>query len=144
MVKIRKAEKKDLKEIAEILKIESTKKPYKEKWNSETAFKQTNNFFKKQDIYVGIIDREIAGFIVIHIDTDNNKKASINELWLKSKYQGKGIGKALVKFAEEKYKQKGVRKLRLISDKKSKAFGFYKKLKYNEKKNIVFMEKKLK
>jgi len=140
-MKIRKADKNDLKEIANILKTESSKKPYNDKWTKKRAFKEVTGFFKQKDIYIAIINKKITGFIVSSICLDNKKKAYIDELWLKSKYQRKGIGKSLVRFIENKYKQKGIKILRLVSSKKSKAFEFYKKVGFKELKHLVFMEK---
>lgn len=144
MVKIRKAEKKDLKEVAEILRIESSKKPYNDKWTQKTALKEVTEFFKKKEMYVVIINKKIGGFIVSSICSNEKKKAYLDELWLKKEYQGKGIGKSLVKIIENKYKNKGVKILRLVSSKKSRAFGFYKKVRFKELKHLVFLEKKLK
>ena len=142
-MKIRKAKKKDFKKIAEILRKESSKKPYNDKYTLKTALKEINKF-AKNDLYVSTSKKEIIGFIASDITSDNKKKAYINELWLKPIYQGKGIGKTLVKFTEEKYKKKGVKIIRLVSRRDSKAFGFYKRIKYKEYKKLVFMEKKIK
>ena len=142
-MKIRRATKKDFKEIAEILIKESSKKPYNEKYNLKIALKEISGF-SKSELYLAVNEKEIVGFIASSITPDNKKKAYINELWLRPIYQGKGIGKSLVRFIEEKYKKKGVKTIRLVSKKNAKAFGFYKKIKYKEYKEMVFMEKKLK
>jgi len=141
-MKIRKALKKDLKEIAKILMKESSKKPYNEKYNFKTAFKEVTDMFK-QDIYIAEDEKETVGFIASNITPDNKKKAYIGELWLKPSYQRKGIGKALVEFIEKMYKKKGVKIMRLVAKKNARAFNFYKKIKYKEFKEMVFMEKKL-
>jgi|TARA_Y100000294_G_C8446766_1_gene293040 ribosomal protein S18 acetylase RimI-like enzyme len=142
-MKIRKARKEDFKEIAEILIKESSKKPYDEKYNLKRALKEIIKF-SKDELYVAINKKEITGFIASSITLDNKQKAYVNELWLKSIYQGKGIGKVLVKFIEEKYKKKGVNTIRLVAKRNAKAFDFYKKIKYKEYRELVFMEKRLK
>tara|TARA_Y100000310_G_scaffold77162_1_gene73729 strand:+ start:13174 stop:13602 length:429 start_codon:yes stop_codon:yes gene_type:complete len=142
-MKIRKATKKDFKEIAKIWVKESSKKPYNEKYSLKTALKEINTFTKYY-LYVATNEKEIMGFIVSNITPDNKKKAYIGELWLKPIYQGKGIGKALVKFIEEKCKKKGVNIIRLVAKRNARAFNFYKKIKYKEYKELVFMEKRLK
>ena len=142
-MRIRKATKKDFKEISEILMRESSKNPYNEKYTPRIALKEVTAC-SKNDLYVAINEKEIIGFIASNITSDNKKKAYIGELWLKPIYQGKGIGKNLVKFIEEKYKKKGVNIIRLVAKKNAEAFKFYKKIKYKEYKEIVFMEKKLK
>ncbi len=143
MVKIRKATKTDFKEIASILIKESSKKPYNEKYDLKKALREINNF-SKDELYVALKEKEIIGFIASSITSDDKRKAYINELWLKSIYQGKGVGRILVEFIEEKYKKKGVKIIRLVAKKNAEAFNFYKKLRYKEYKELVFMERKLK
>ena len=142
-MKIRKARKEELKEIAKIFKNESSKKPYFQKWTAKKALDEVNSFFKTKDIYIAVINKSIAGFIIAQINLNNRKKAYMDELWLKSEFQGKGIGTALVKYIENKYKKHGVLIMQLASNKKSGAFHFYKKLKYSESKELVFMDKRI-
>jgi len=142
-IKIRKATKKDFKELAEILINESSKKPYNEKYTFKTALKEISKFVK-DELYVAVDEKNIIGFIASGITLDNKQKAYINELWLKPIYQKKGIGKTLVTFIEKIYKKKGVKIIRLVAKRKAGAFKFYKKINYGEYKELVFMEKKLK
>lgn len=142
-MKIRKATKKDFKEIADILREESSKKPYNEKYSLKTALKEVEKS-SKNELYLAKNNKEIMGFIASEITPDDKRKAYINELWLKPIYKRKGIGMSLVKFIENIYEKKGVKTIRLVSKRNSKAFEFYKKIKYKEYKELVFMEKKLK
>jgi ribosomal protein S18 acetylase RimI-like enzyme len=143
-MKIRKSTKKDAREIAEIFVKESAKKPYLQKWNKKTALKEITKSFKEYDMYVVLIDKEIIGFVMSHINKDNKEKAFVDELWLKNNYQGKGFGKSLMKFIEKIYKKKRVKIVQLVSNRKSGAFKFYKKLRYDESKEAVCMDKRLK
>lgn len=142
MVKIRKAVKRDLKEIAEIFRIESTKKPYNQKWTKETSLKNIKNAFEKYEIYI-IIEDKIIGFVICKTNK-LEKDVRVDELWIKKEYQRKGNGKKLMKFLEGEYKKRGIKNLSLVSDKNSKAFNFYRKLNYIENKSTVFMDKKIK
>lgn len=142
-MKIRKATKRDFKEIAEILIKESSKKPYNEKYTVKIALKEITNL-SKNELYVAVNEKEIIGFIASNITSDDKKKAYVGELWIKPNYQKEGIGKAFVKFIEDKYKKKGVKIIRLVAKRNAGAFKFYKKLKYKEHKELVFMEKMLK
>lgn len=142
-MKVRKARKSDQKEIAKILREESSKKPYNEKYTLKKAMQEVEDF-AKEDLYVAIIENKIIGFIASHIVNDNKEKAYIRELWLKQNYQRKGAGKFLVDFIENKYKKGGVILIRLVSKKTSGAFKFYQKLKYKKNNELVFLEKKLK
>ena len=64
-MKIRKAEKEDLKGIAEIFRVEYSKPPYNGKWNKKNSFEAISEHFKKYKIYVIEIDKKIVGFTVI-------------------------------------------------------------------------------
>jgi len=141
--KIRKAKKSDFKEMAKILIIESSKSPYNENYNLNTALNELKKLFH-DEMYVAIGEKEIIGFIASQITSDNKKKAYIKELWLLKRYQGNGVGKSLVRFIEIVYKKKGVKIIRLVAKKNAGAFKFYKKINYKEYKEMVFMEKKLK
>ena len=140
-MRIRKGGKKDLKEIAEILMVESVKKPYNEKFSQSSAKKDVLEFFKC-DLYVATDEEKIIGFIASHIISSDKTKAYIDELWIRHNYQGNGVGKMLVKFIEDRYKKKGLSCIRLTTKKKAKAYGFYNKLKYKDA-DLVYMEKKL-
>lgn len=141
---IKKATKKDLKEISDIFRKETSKQPYSQKWTQKIAFEKITKSYKENDIYLVLVDKKIAGFIISSIHPNNPKKAYIDELWLNSGYQGKGFGKSLVIFIENKYKSRGVEIMQVISKRKAGAFKFYNKLGYNESKELAFMDKRLK
>ena len=144
-VNIRKAVKRDFKDISEIFGKESSKKPYLQKLTEKTALERIIEFSKTDDIFVVVANDKIIGFIVSHIGIEEKGKgAFVKETWLKPEYQGKGIGKMLMRFIEKRYKDKGAKSIFLMAHKKSGAFGFYKKLKYKEHNNFVLMGKKLK
>jgi aminoglycoside 6'-N-acetyltransferase I len=143
-MKIRKATKKDLKEIANIHLIETAKKPYQQLWTEKTASEKIRELFRYQDIFIPVEGKNILGFISIKISLGSKgKSALIDELWLKEEWQGKGIGKKLIRFIESYYKKENVRTICLVSDKRSKAFGFYKKLKFKPHFEDVLMAKRI-
>lgn len=141
-MKIRKARKSDLKEIAEIFRIESSKKPYKQEWNEKTSIEKITSLFARGEIYLAEIYKEIVGFI--SFTKDEIDIIWINEFWLKQDYQRKGIGRKLLSFVEEKSKKEGFMAIEFMSHHKSNASKFYKKLKYKIKGTYIHMTKKLK
>ncbi len=143
MVLIRKAKKSDLKIVSELFRTESAKKPYFQEFNKKTAFEKITEFFKEYDLYLAIDNKKIIGFIALNINI-KGKKAEVEELWLKPNYQGKGIGKSLMKFIEDKCKEKGIKSIGLMANQNSKALHFYKKLKYKVKHELLYMKKKIK
>ncbi len=142
-MKIRKATKKDLKEISDIFREETSKQPYFQKWTQKTALEKVHEFFKKDDIHLVLVERKIVGFVVSRINSEG-KEAYIEELWLRSAYQGKGTGTILMNFVEENYKNKGVASIGIMANQKAKAVYFYKKLRYKIKHAFFYMSKKLK
>jgi ribosomal protein S18 acetylase RimI-like enzyme len=68
----------------------------------------------------------------------------VDEFWISSQYQSKGIGKYLLRFIEKKYKKRGEIYIDLIANQKSGAVDFYKKLGYKTKQWLLYMNKKLK
>jgi len=139
---IRKASKTDLKEVSEIFIEESSKKPYLQEWTKETSLEKIRELFKKGDISIATSNIGVLGFIACHRRCQG-KDVFIDEFWVKSNYQKMGVGKALLNFIEGKCRNGEIESIALISDKKSGAFIFYKKLGYKEANQYVLMKKKL-
>jgi N-acetylglutamate synthase-like GNAT family acetyltransferase len=108
-MKIRKAKKEDLKEIARIFKTESNKKPYVQGWTDKSALKKIQNTFKDAEILLYIHDGKIAGFVSI-IREKEKSEYYIDEMWFDKKYQGKDFGTELIDFIEQMCRKKGLRR----------------------------------
>lgn len=144
-MKIRKATKKDFKRIAELMKKEYVKKPYKEKWTISNGLKTLNYYKKIANIYVGIIEKKIVGFVIFRYEYYNTGFSTmVKEIVVDSKIQGKGVGKVLMNKVEADSKKKKCNIVWLITGKKAPAFKFYKKMKYKPSQNTVVLEKMLK
>ena len=141
-MEIRAARKEDLKDISEIFRTESSKEPYIQRWTKKTALEEIKDFFKKRKIYIVLIEKEIIGFVVCERN-ESKKTVYINELWIKAKNQGQGIGTQLMNYIEENYKKDGIKTISLVSDNRSRAFDFYKKRGYKLHSVNVFLEKEL-
>lgn len=141
-MKIRKAKKEDIKEISRLFRIESSKKPYSQKWSEKEALKKIKKIFELGNIYICILEKNILGFI--SIVGEGKKEAYIDEFYVNSKYQGKGIGTRLLEFAEKECQKKGINKITVMANRKARAFKFYKKFKYNPNYEDIFMTKTIK
>ena len=143
-MKIRKATKKDLKEIAEIYAEEFSKPPYNEPWNLKKARNKINIYTKYCKIWKVILGKEIVGFIIIN-ETQwfPGKVAFAEEFAIKKDFQGKGIGTSILKKVIQMYKQKGFEKFMCFASRKSKALKLYKKLGITEGGGVL-LRKKLK
>ena len=142
-MKIRKAQQDDIYDIATIFRIETSKKPYCQKWTDKTALENIKSNFNKNDIYVMVLDNNIIGFIICEQSSDK-KKVYVEELWILGKHQRKGYGEKVMKEIEKIYRQKQFNSISLVTDKRSMAFKFYKKINYKKHSVNVFLEKKLK
>lgn len=143
-MKIRKATKKDIRSIAEIFRIESSKSPYNKKRTSKKALEIIMEDFKSNDMYVALVDDKVLGFIMVKQASGVNGELWINELWILKKYQGQGIGKKLMAEIESSYKKKGIKILKLVAHtEKGGALDYYKKLKYDIDKSMVYMQKRI-
>lgn len=143
-MKIRKAKKRDLKKVAEIFRTEFNKEPYNGNWSKEKAFKKIREYNKRSLISIAEISNKIVGFIIYskYLWSDGFR-AEVKEIVISSKFQGKGIGTKLMLYVEDFYKKRGIKKILLMTHKKSKAFKIYKKGGFKET-NLIEMEKYLK
>ncbi len=143
-IKIRKASRRDVPYISKIWVIDYSKKPYYEEWTKIAALKRIREYFKKNTIYVAEFNKQIIGFIISEIISYyDGKRGLIHELCILDKFQGKGVGKKLMKKVEEESRKKGAKRISLSANKKSGALKFYKKLRY-KKTNFIRLQKRLK
>ena len=141
-MKIRLANRKDFNEISQIIKEEYGKPPYDEKWTKQSALQTLNYYSKWGKIYVAEIDKKVIGLLIIHKELYNNgTQLHIKELAVKAEFQGKGIGKALMRNAEEFAKKNKVKMIYLTTSLDAPAFHFYKKIGYIPSKKTVFFRK---
>jgi aminoglycoside 6'-N-acetyltransferase I len=143
-MKIRKATKKDFKEMALLINKEYSKKPYEEPWNIDDAKKTFNHFFTFGKIYV-LVQKKIIGFIIFREEVYNGKNGfMIEDLVIDSNFQGKGLGRKLVEFVENLAKKHKIKGIWLLAFKKAPAYKFYKKIGYHQNKNVVLFSKEIK
>lgn len=143
-MKIRKATKKDFKEIARLIKNEYLKH-YKEKWTEKNAIKTLDYYWKIAEIFVAEIEKNIIGFVIIREEYYNNGKSiMIEELVVDGEFQGKGIGKKLMQFVEDYCKKNKINFIWLITGKKVDAFKFYEKIGYKYREDTVYFSKEVK
>ena len=145
-MKIRKATKKDFGRLVELIRIEYGKSPYNEKWTKGSGLKTLRYYLKiGGEIYTAEIDKRVVGFIISRGEYYNKGISTIvEELVVERRFQGKGIGKALLKRVEDNSKKAKINEIYLTTSKKAPAFKFYKKLGYVPAKYTVYMKKRLK
>ena len=134
-MKIRKAKKSDLRQIAEIYRTAYSEKPYNEKWSAKNAKTRILSCFKNCSLLVVEDKKEgIVGFSVYFVyNWEKGKTGYIDDLVVKKGFRGKGIGKELMGRVEEELKKKKVKEICLESNPKSRVFSYYKRKGYKDK-----------
>lgn len=139
-MKIRKARKNDLKDIAKLFVNE-----YNEGWKFKDALIKVKYLSKKNDIFVLDSNKKVIGVVIVEIRLDSDGNAGyVNELIVNGRFQGKGYGKTLMSFVEDYVKKKKGKSIQLIAGRKEKAFKFYGGIGYKDVKDIAYMTKELK
>ncbi|MBS3082164.1 GNAT family N-acetyltransferase [Candidatus Pacearchaeota archaeon] len=140
MLTIRKIEEKDYDRIAILIIQEFSKSPYNDKWTKKEALGSIKSDLKKGQGFVALENNQVVGFILFTKEKIDKTYIFIENLVVDEKYQKKGIGRKLVQEVENKIKE-GI--LTLSVNKKSKAYNFYKKMRFKENKINVNMSKRL-
>ena len=144
-MKIRKAKKKDLKEIGKLMLEEFSKYPFNEKASLKSVIKSLEFYFKDSEIYVSKNQKEIVGVLVFQIEQWwEGKIIIIQDLAVSEKFQKQNIGKELMVFLENYAKKKEVKRIYFETNKKSPTIKFYEKLGYKINKNKISMSKGVK
>ena len=142
-MKIKKATKKDLAKLAELMIIEFKKPPYDSHWTKKAALESIRKDYINGVIYIAYQNKEVLGFVSIIEEPFTKPLIVIEALVVKSNLQRKGVGKFIISEAEKIYKKKGFSMVSLVTNKKASSFKFYKKQGYKESKSYVTLTKKL-
>ena len=143
-MKIRKATKKDLKEIAELMKKELSKSPFNERDSIKNILKSLDFYYKNAEIYL-IEEKRIVGVLVFQIELWwEGSVIIIQDLTVNKEFQKKGIGKLLMNFVERYACNNNVKRIYFGTNRKSPSIKFYKKLGYKTNKDRISMSKKIK
>ena len=141
---IKKANGKDLKEIAILMKKELSRQPFNERDSINSIIKSLSFYLKKAYIYL-IIDKKVIGVVVFQIEQWwEGSVIIIQDLIIESNFKKQGLGRKLMKFVEHYAKKKKVKRIYFETSKKSPAVKFYQKIGYKINKDRVSMSKKLK
>ena len=88
-----------------------------------------------EDVLVYLVDDKIAGFVTYKI---NNEQGVIGLIAVLPNQQGKGIGKKLIQFVENKLIKSNIRILSISTQKENiEACSFYEKLGYEIKDSLI-------
>jgi len=107
-------------------------------------FEYFQEYFEGKTTYICVIDGEYRGFVAFHIDTDEMPGYAdgyrgwghLAEIYMDKKSRGLGLGKILVKKAEEELIKLGVRDIHLMNILPSNC-DFWKAVGYTDTGKIV-------
>jgi len=144
-MRIRKATKKDIREIAKLMIGEFSKPPFKEKTTINAVIKSLNFYFKIGKAFVAVEDKKIVGIVVFKVEQWwEGPVILIEDLAVKEDFKKQGIGKKLTDKVEEYAKKIKANSVSFATNSKSSAVKFYTKQGYKKEKNRIFMRKNLK
>jgi N-acetylglutamate synthase-like GNAT family acetyltransferase len=92
-----------------------------EQWKTDLTI--TNDFIAKNEMFVAMIDEEIAGCGALVID---GTQAELEHMWVLPKYIGTGVGRFLFENIRERARDLKVSGLEISSD--PNAEGFYERM----------------
>jgi predicted acetyltransferase len=143
-VELRVAKKDNFEKLASIYLEEFSKPPYNEDWTLDKAVAKLELFSKYCDIWEIDFDGEVIGMVVINPNHwSSGKIAFCEEVAIKNEYQRKGFGVEVFEKIFEIYKERGFEEYMGIVNKKSKSFGFHKKIGASVLESDVLMSRKL-
>lgn len=144
-MKIKNYSKRNFDEVFKIIKEEYGKPPYNEKWTRTNALKTLNNYRKWGKIYVAEINKKVVGVLVVHKEFYNTgAQLDLKEIIVNAKFQGKGIGKALIKKAEDYARKNKATHIHLTTNQDARAYDFYINQGFIPSKKTVFFRKEVK
>ncbi|MBS3152399.1 GNAT family N-acetyltransferase [Candidatus Woesearchaeota archaeon] len=141
-MKIVKATRKNIKEIAEILFEEFKKPPFNEKVSFNAVLKSLDFYFKIGNVYTAINESEIAGVVIFKIEQYwEGQVIIIEDLAVKEIFKNYNVNKILINKVESYAKNKHIRSIYFSTNKKSSALKIYKKQGYKLEKKYNIYEK---
>lgn len=137
---IRKAEKTDAKDLLIL----------NEKFNGEQnitveSIENSICYNKEETVFVAVVDEKVIGFCCARIYSSfcySVRYAEINEIYVDDRFQHKGIGTALLTYAEEYLKDNNIVNIQLFTGGENfSAQTFYEKNGYEKTNEIMYRKK---
>lgn len=135
---------KDIEEVSKMYVECFNAEPWNDKWTEEIASKRLLRMLNYDGTY-GVLcheDGNILGMILGHEEYYyDGINFEIKEFCIRKDIQGKGIGIKLLENLEERLKEKGIKRIFLLTCLNNKTEGFYKKRGYTTCNNMILMNK---
>ena len=143
-MKIRKAKKEDISEIAKIYAEGFSEPPFNETWPLNKSLKKIKIYSKYCDIWSIIKDGILIGYIIINPTLWDMKHFIFAEdMGIKKELRRKGLATKALKEIFKVYKKKGYTKCLAIINKGAKSYGLIKKLNLKISKEDLLLEKNI-
>lgn len=139
---IKKAARKDLKNVGELMLKEFKKPPFNERVSIDAVLKSLDFYFKIGHILIAISENKIVGVIVFKFERFwEGKIMLIEDLVVLDKFRSKGVGSALLNKTESIARKNKIKSISIHTNRKSSAVGFYIKRGYRIQSNVVLLAK---
>lgn len=142
LVIIRKTKKEDLPRLSEIFRTEKAKKPYLQKLTKKESISKIKDSLRDKEVYTLEINGKAEGFFICILKPEK-KQIYLDELWINRKSQGKGYGKLIMKFIEERYRKRGFNEITVTADKNANASKFYQNQGYKIRNEWLYLAKRI-
>ncbi len=142
---IKKATKRDIREISKLMLEEFSKPPFQEKSTINSVIKSLAFYLKIGKGFVAVEDKKIIGVVIFKVEQWwEGPVVLIEDLAVKEGFKKQGIEKQLTDKVEEYAKEIKAKSVSFITHKKSCSVKFYVKQGYKIEKNTLFMRKDIK
>jgi ribosomal protein S18 acetylase RimI-like enzyme len=117
--------------------------PYRERWSPDAATEMLTGLLQRDPESCWCVEdeEEVIGFAFC---TSFGKwRATIQEFAVAPGHQGQGIGTSLMLHALADFRSRGIRAADLVVNRQAPAFGFYRKLGFNQPRDYTLMIRSL-
>ncbi len=143
-MQIRKATLNDIPKIAKLLLKAFQKPPFNEKASTRMVTQSLRFYFKIGAGFVAIYKKEIVGVIYYKIEQFwRGPVLLVEDLAVKKEFERKNVGKRLMEKIEELAAKRKIKMITFITNQKSPAKTFYKKVGYKQRKDLIIFEKQI-
>ncbi len=119
------------------------REPWNDRWESFEQARQYLLEFINNSVFTGFVvldNAKIIGVCLGHLRSWwQGKEYYINEFFIDSEMQGKGIGTGLMEYLKKRLVEQGVQMIVLMTHQGFPAELFYKKNQFHESKSNIFM-----
>lgn len=139
----------DLDEIVVLFMDVFNQPPWNNRWSNDNAKELIQDFINTRGFmgYIARDESEDSSIVGVVLGREKKwwrgKEYYIEEFFVRAELQGRGYGTQMLEFVYEDIKNKGIRRVALLTDKNSPAFNFYTNKDFKEHQSLCFLYKEI-